>query len=162
MSNRTKAAVHAVALVALLVATAAGAHAETLIDKVEYSYPLGSLFARANAYFQAKSPDIEMGKPSLTARYYMHITAYSSSEDETDSTPNITASGTQCRDGVVASNVFPIGTEVRIPEYFGDKVFVVEDRMHSRFTDRIDVWMPSKGDALLFGKRSAAVEIVEL
>ncbi|RJQ37307.1 hypothetical protein C4552_01150 [Candidatus Parcubacteria bacterium] len=92
----------------------------------------------------------------------MTVTAYSSSVDETDSTPFITASGTRTRHGIVATNMFPFGTRVRIPELFGDEVFVVEDRMHRRFSDRIDVWMPSKWQALQFGKRQASIEIIEL
>ena len=128
------------------------------IDKVEIKLPYGVLIINANSILQAKSPAVK----GLAKRFHMYVTAYSSSEDETDSTPFITASGTRTRDGIVATNIFPMGTQVRIPELFGDKVFVVEDRMHRRFTDRIDVWMPSKWQALKFGKRAPAVEIVEL
>ena len=40
------------------------------------------------------------------------LTAYSSSVDETDDTPFITASGKHVRDGIVATNFLPFG-EVR-------------------------------------------------
>lgn len=96
----------------------------------------------------------------LSDEYRLHtvtITAYSSSVDETDSTPFITASNTRTRDGVVAANFLPFGTKVKIPELFGDKVFVVEDRMHRRFSDRLDIWFPSKGEAKQFGKRKAQI-----
>lgn len=80
------------------------------------------------------------------------VTAYSSSPDETDDTPYLTASGTEARDGVVANNCWSFGTEVQIPEIFGDKIFVVEDRKHSRYDcDWIDVWHPSKEEAEEFG-----------
>ena len=95
-------------------------------------------------------------------RSWRVITGYSSTSWQTDSTPFVTASGTRVRDGVIASNAFPIGTKVRIPELFGDKVLTIEDRMHERFADRIDVWMPSKWTALKFGKKQAEVEIIEL
>lgn len=88
------------------------------------------------------------------------MTAYSSHPDETDDTPFITASGTKTRDGVVAANFLPFGTVVKIPELFGDKTFVVEDRMHRRFAKRLDIWMPTKKDAILFGKVSAEIEIL--
>lgn len=88
------------------------------------------------------------------------MTAYSSHPDETDSTPFLTASGTATRDGVVAANFLPFGTAVKIPELFGDKVFIVEDRMHRRFSKRMDIWMPSKKDAIIFGKVSAEIEIL--
>lgn len=103
----------------------------------------------------------EEPKPKAAERRTIYITAYSSSEDETDSTPFITASGTEVRDGIVATNALPMGTNVRIPELFGDKIFVVEDRMHHRFKDRLDIWMPSKAEALRFGKKLAEVEILE-
>lgn len=88
------------------------------------------------------------------------MTAYSSHPDETDDTPFTTASGTKTRDGIVAANFLPFGTAVKIPELFGDKVFVVEDRMHRRFSKRMDIWMPSKKDAIIFGKVSAEIEIL--
>ena len=90
----------------------------------------------------------------------VYITAYSSSPDETDDTPNITASGSRTRDGVIATNMLPFGTKVRIPRLFGKKIFVVEDRMHSRFSERVDVWFPEKQDAKNFGIRYAEVEVL--
>lgn len=91
----------------------------------------------------------------------MWVTAYSSSKDETDSTPHVTAIGTQTRDGIAATNMFPIGTLVRIPEFFGDKVFVIEDRMHPRKQWVLDVWMASKAEAKEFGSYLTKVEIVK-
>lgn len=80
------------------------------------------------------------------------ITAYSSSLDETDETPHLTAAGTRTRDGVIANNCLPFGTEVKIPEIFGDKTFVVEDRKNSRYgCNWIDLWQPSKEEAKKFG-----------
>lgn len=79
------------------------------------------------------------------------ITAYSSTPEETDDTPFITAMGTKVRDGIIATNILPFGTKVKIPELFGNKVFVVEDRMHSRKKNNVDIWMESKQDALEFG-----------
>lgn len=89
------------------------------------------------------------------------ITAYSSEVAQTDSTPFITASGTRVREGVVAANWLPIGTRVRIPELFGEQVFIVEDRMHRRHTDRLDVWFAAKTQAVNFGVRRAQVEILQ-
>jgi len=89
------------------------------------------------------------------------VTAYSSRESETDSTPYITASGTRVRTGVVAANWLPLGTKVRIPDIFGDQVFTVEDRMHERNNQKLDVWFPSTGDALRFGVReNTRIEIL--
>lgn len=89
------------------------------------------------------------------------ITAYSSTPEETDDTPFITASGTSVRDGVLATNLLPFGTEVMIPETFGDKVFTVEDRMHQRKINNVDVWMASRSEALQFGRKYATIVVLE-
>jgi 3D (Asp-Asp-Asp) domain-containing protein len=89
------------------------------------------------------------------------VTAYSSSVWETDDTPFITASGTQTRDGIVASNLLPFGTKIMIPEYFGSKVFIVEDRMNERIGDfTIDIWFPSHLQAEQFGVKYTYIETV--
>ncbi|MFH0712916.1 MAG: hypothetical protein V2A55_03660 [Candidatus Jorgensenbacteria bacterium] len=80
------------------------------------------------------------------------LTAYSSSVDETDNTPFITASGATVEDGIIANNCLSYGTEVQIPELFGDKIFIVQDRKHSRYScNWVDVWYPSKQEAEEFG-----------
>ena len=87
-------------------------------------------------------------------------TAYNSLPNQTDSTPWTTALGTRCREGVVASNFLPLGTKVMI-EGFGNQVFVVEDRMNARFSDRIDVWFRGYNDAVKYGKRDIEFYIVK-
>jgi len=88
------------------------------------------------------------------------ITAYSSSIDETDNDPFITASGEWVRDGIVAANFLPFGTEIKIPELYGDKVFVVQDRMHPRKKYQVDIWFPSKAEALEFGAHYTYIEVL--
>ena len=89
------------------------------------------------------------------------ITAYSSTVDQTDSDPFITASGSWVKDGIVAANFLPFNTKIRIPEYFGDRVFVVKDRMNRRFYNRVDIWFPSRGQAINFGITYTEIEILE-
>lgn len=89
------------------------------------------------------------------------VSAYSSTPEETDDSPFITALGTTVRDGIVATNFLPFGTKIRIPSIFGDKVFVVEDRMSTRFNNHLDIWMPSKSLALQFGRTNASIEIID-
>jgi len=91
--------------------------------------------------------------------YKIPITAYSSEVGQTDDTPFITASGTTVREGVVAANFLRIGTKVRIPELFGNKVFTVEDRMNPRYDYRMDIWMAETGDAWEFGIKHATIEV---
>lgn len=93
-------------------------------------------------------------------RMKLHITAYSSTPDQTDDTPFITAAGTHVRDGIVATNALPMYTRVKIPELFGEKVFVVEDRMNRRFQDRMDIWMSDRAPAIKFGIKTAEVVVL--
>ncbi|MCD6528186.1 3D domain-containing protein [bacterium] len=90
------------------------------------------------------------------------VTGYSSSPYETDDTPYITAAGTLVRDGIIANNFLPFGTKVRIPEIYGDKIFVVEDRMNRRKGYyHIDIWFPSYWEAKKFGVKRTYIEILE-
>jgi len=89
------------------------------------------------------------------------VTAYSSTPDQTDSTPFITANGTHVYDGIVACNFLPFDTKVKFPEMYGDKIFIVEDRMALKNSHKMDIWMPSRNLALEFGVRNLAFEIVE-
>jgi 3D (Asp-Asp-Asp) domain-containing protein len=88
------------------------------------------------------------------------VTAYTSTPDQTDSTPFITANGTYVHDGIIAANWLKFGTRVRIPDMFGDKVFIVADRMNPRFDDRADIWMNDRQDAMNFGLRRLTIEVL--
>jgi len=93
------------------------------------------------------------------------ITAYNSEIEQTDNSPCTTANGFNvCEHGeedTIAANFLRFGTKIRIPELFGDKVFVVRDRMNTRFFNRVDVWMVEKQDAREFGVKLAKIEILE-
>jgi len=90
----------------------------------------------------------------------VRVTAYSSSVDETDSTPFTTASGERVHDGVIAANFLPFGTKLMIPSLFGDKIFTVEDHMNRRLQADMDIWMTSKSKAIRFGVENAEVVVV--
>jgi len=92
--------------------------------------------------------------------FKMWVTAYTSSPEETDDTPHVTAMGSKTRDGIVATNMLPFGTRVKFPSLFGEKIFVVEDRMHPRKKNFIDIWMPEKKEALRFGIAYADVLVL--
>ncbi|MBI4090705.1 MAG: 3D domain-containing protein [Candidatus Komeilibacteria bacterium] len=88
------------------------------------------------------------------------VTSYNSEPGQTDATPFITAFGTQVRDGIVATNYLPKGTKVRFPDLYGDKVFVVEDRMNIRYYKRMDIWSADKEFSRNFGARYLRMEIL--
>jgi len=104
-------------------------------------------------------------EPTVGRTMYVTTTAYNSEVAQCDSTPCITADGFNvCKHGiedVVATNFLKFGTKIRIPEMFGDKVFTVHDRMATRYSNRIDIWMLHKTDALAYGKRNVKVEILQ-
>jgi len=104
---------------------------------------------------------LSINMPLIFKTQKVVITAYSSTLDQTDSTPFITASNTRVRDGVVASNFLAFGTKIKIPALFGDKEFTVEDRMAKKHSDKIDIWFPERGQAKKFGIKEADVVILE-
>lgn len=88
-------------------------------------------------------------------------TAYSSTPDQTDDTPFITASGKHVADNIIANNMLPFGTKVRIPKLYGNKIFFVQDRMNKRMSNyQIDLWMPDRESAMKFGVRTLEMEIL--
>jgi len=111
--------------------------------------------------FDGTLPASKGKNPPALRTLHTTATAYNSQPNQTDSSPFITASGSCVREGVVASNAFRIGTKIRMPELFGDKIFVVEDRMNERYSKRVDIWMASEDDAREFGlKRGVKIEVI--
>lgn len=127
------------------------------------------LFSPGTAIKQAEVMEdiplpVETDPTVLTEQVETHevwVTAYSSTPEETDDTPFITAMNSSVRDGIVAANFLPFGTRIQIPAHFGDKVFTVEDRMHRRKTNFVDIWMPTKEDAKQFGISYTSIVILE-
>ena len=94
------------------------------------------------------------------------FTAYNSEVGQCDDSPCVTANGFNvCKHGAqdtIAMNGVKFGTKLRIPELFGDKVFVVRDRMNARYdSSRADIWMVDKKDAKQFGVKIAKVEFLQ-
>ena len=112
--------------------------------------------------YSSSTPAFALKKPAEAPKtLHLKITAYSSAVDETDSTPNLTAMGTKTRYGVVATNILPFNTKIKIPSLFGDEIFTVEDRMNARMKNALDIWMPTKSAAFRFGVAHADVVIMD-
>ncbi len=91
----------------------------------------------------------------------VYATSYNSEPGQTDDTPFISANGTYVYDGMIAANFLPFGTLVRFPNYSGDKIYRVDDRMNRRYGHgRIDIWMEHKADSIAFGIQPLEMEIV--
>lgn len=89
------------------------------------------------------------------------LTAYSSTPDQTDDDPFIAASGKRVYDGMVAANWLPMGTKIKIPSLYGEKIFTVDDRMNARYGyGRMDIWMDApRAQVKKFGVKRVDIEI---
>lgn len=101
--------------------------------------------------------ELNQSEPQMVR--YITVTAYSSTPDQTDDTPFITANGKYVYDGLVATNCLKFGTKVKFPEYFGGKVFTVDDRMNARYCWHMDVWFPTRQEAKEFGVKYLKMEV---
>jgi len=148
-----------VLIVSLILMVALGIVCQSKAEKNLPEIAISELLTIQDNSLIANSP---LPSPKVVKRIKVVTTAYSSTIYETDNDPFITAAGTQVRDGVVANNLFPFGTKIRIPELYGDKVFIVEDRMSSKKGYyHIDIWFPSYWEAKDFGAKITYVEILE-
>ena len=134
------------------------------------------------------SPRVDLNVPQLQGtsgegivRMNLRATAYNSLTAQTDSTPFITSTGAKTRFGIVAVSRdmldadLPYGSLVKIKdlghyktgrtagiynEMLSEQVFVVEDTMHPRKRQQMDVWFPTYNQAKEWGVRQIEVEVV--
>jgi len=101
-------------------------------------------------------------------KIFVIATAYSSDVGQTDSTPCIPADGYDLCEhyekygegNTIAANFLPLGAQIKLPGEYGGKVFVVHDRMNSRYGNgRIDIWMPTREEAVAFGVKYLELEL---
>ncbi|MBN2171185.1 MAG: 3D domain-containing protein [Candidatus Krumholzibacteriota bacterium] len=93
--------------------------------------------------------------------YPVTVTGYSSTRDQCDADPLITASNKRVRPGIIAlSRDMLRRYNPEAPFHWGDRVyipgvgeFVVEDSMNARYTRRADIWFPSRTRAAQWGVR---------
>jgi len=86
------------------------------------------------------------------------ITGYSSTPDQTDSTPLITASGNRVKSGIVACpRYLEFGTVIEI----NGKIYICDDRTHPRLDGIFDIWFSSKQKAKEWGKKKMEIIIYQ-
>ncbi len=119
--------------------------------------------------------------PEANPSFIVRATAYNSLASQTNAQPFVTATGARTRWGIVAvsrdllSTDLPYGSLVRLrdlgahatgrgagayDELLAGLVFSVEDTMHPRKTQQIDVWFAEHSDAVRWGVRRLEVELV--
>jgi len=103
--------------------------------------------------------------PRKVFRIPITVTGYSSTPDQTDDSPYVTASNTRVRQGIVALSrdllrEFTPGA----PFGYGDRLeiegvgsFLVEDTMNPRYTKRADIWFSTRTAAKRWGVRQLTV-----
>jgi 3D (Asp-Asp-Asp) domain-containing protein len=145
----------------------------SFISLVMIASEVNTALARSSSKIEGNSGLVAIGEDSLVAvsnpadpirteRLNVVVTAYSSTVCQTDDTPFITASGSYVEDGIVANNLLPFGTRIRMPEIYGDKIFIVEDRMHSRKGYyHVDIWFEEYTQAKNFGAKRTYIEVLE-
>jgi len=91
--------------------------------------------------------------------YYFIASGYSAN-DPVQGTNNITATGKEIKQGMVAVDpeVIPLGTKIEIKEM---GIFVAEDTGGKIKGNRIDVYFDSKEEAKKFGKRGIWIKIAD-
>lgn len=151
---------------------------EPLLAEADFAQPNELAISQETALLSfsiAESPQASISEGTLSTKYLSQqvkpqfdngqrwaiVTAYSSTIDQCDATPHITAQGTLVRDGIVASNFLPFGTKIKFPQLYPDKVFVVEDRMAAHNSHKIDIWFPTRWEAKQFGVKYTPVVIME-
>ena len=87
------------------------------------------------------------------------MTGYSSTVEQCDDTPFITASGERVREGIVANNCLPFGTIIETEE--GEMLEVV-DRMNKRYTcEYFDKWFPTTEEAIQHGVKEYKIKVYQ-
>jgi len=110
----------------------------------------------------ASAMPASIAHPRSVFRVSITVTGYSSSADQTDDSPFITAMNTTVHPGMLALSrdllrEFTPGAPFRfgdIVELEGLGVFTVEDTMNPRYTKRADIWFQSREAAARWGNRT--------
>mgnify|MGYP003394187884 CR=1 FL=1 len=125
--------------------------------------------ARENEAPQGETPQNRPETtPEPTEALTAEFSAYTASEDETDSDPYTTASGKRVHQGTLAcpdriiiqDGKRTFGTKIEIE---GLGTFVCEDRMGPRYRDQenFDIYHETKAEAFAFGRRTLAYRIID-
>ena len=96
----------------------------------------------------------------------VHVTSYNNHTNQTDDTPNVTATSRPVREGMVAvsrdfltKGIVKYGDLVYIDCF--DKWYTIEDTMHERHTKHIDVFLFDKNESIKINKK-CGIEIIHI
>ena len=146
---------------AIMVEANSNTNSETSQIKTNTNLPKSMILVQENSVLSQNDHETKITeeiKEIPKNKMRVLATAYSSTVDQCDSTPFITANGTHVHDGTIAANFLKFGTRVRFPALYGDKIFIVEDRMKSDY--KVDLWFPTRQEAKDFGAKWVEMEIL--
>jgi len=141
--------------------------------------PSVDVLAEARTRLRAPAP---FAGPVATPSFVVRATAYNSMESQTNAQPHVTATGTRTRWGIIAVSRdllgfdLPYGSLVRLRDLGnyhngrgfgayqtlldGTDLFVVEDTMHPRKVNQIDLWFADYASAVNWGVRRLELEVI--
>lgn len=128
--------------------------AEVEVTKSTPSYAIPP----AEALAEVIGPDEIVPRPHEL--FVAEVSAYTSSVDETDDTPNINAMGTKPGPGSIACpSRYAFGTLV----FINGNEYRCDDRMNPRYDTgyHFDIWVETKAQAFQWGRRNVTVEVVQ-
>jgi len=149
----------AIALIVLLYPASVIAEDGTNLDPT--SIRLMALEAKDGVSMTSPKEQKTVSEPVAPAsvRLQASVSAFTSSVEETDDTPNITASGTHVHSKTAACPTrYPFGTRIRV----AGKEYICEDRMNARYREGnyFDLWMSDRSSAIQWGRRTVEVEVL--
>jgi 3D (Asp-Asp-Asp) domain-containing protein len=107
------------------------------------------------------SEKIEQKQEEPKKKELAEVSAYTASEDETDASPDIMASGKKVYNGALACpSRYKFGTKIELEGY---GVYTCEDRMNARYRDKnnFDVYLQTKEEAKKFGRKKIAFQVID-
>jgi len=92
-------------------------------------------------------------------KFTINASAYTAAADECGKSDGITASGIKVHKGTLACPPqYPFGTKIKIEGY---GKFTCEDRGGAIKGNKFDIYMPTKKQAFVFGRRNLTVEVIK-
>lgn len=103
---------------------------------------------------------VQLRAPRLLVQIPVTVTAYSSTPDQTDASPDVAAWGDNVwRLQGIGTPAVAVSRDLEPWLRPGSTVHLVADRMHERWERRIDLWFASRGEAVRWGVRRGVLVV---
>lgn len=120
----------------------------------------GAYLARVHDPACREAQVVRLRAPRLLLRIPVTVTAYSSTPDQTDASPDIAAWGDNVwRLQGIGTPAVAISRDLEPWLRPGATVHLVADRMAERWERRVDLWFASRGEAARWGVRRGVLVV---